>query len=53
MDDRTGIWVIMTALRKLAEASPKAKIVAVLGSAGRDWSARRYDQRQCESGRRG
>ncbi len=29
MDDRTGIWVIMTALRKIADASPKAKIVAV------------------------
>ena len=29
MDDRTGIWVILTALRKLADAKPKAKIVAV------------------------
>jgi len=29
MDDRTGVWVIMTALRKLADAQPKAKIVAV------------------------
>ncbi len=29
MDDRTGVWVIMTALRKLADAHPKSKIVAV------------------------
>lgn len=29
MDDRTGVWVIMTALRKLADANPRAKIVAV------------------------
>lgn len=29
MDDRTGVWVIMTALRKLSEANPTAKIVAV------------------------
>ena len=29
MDDRTGVWVIMTALRKLAAANPKARIVAV------------------------
>jgi putative aminopeptidase FrvX len=29
MDDRTGVWVIMTALRKLADANPAAKIVAV------------------------
>ena len=29
MDDRTGVWVVMTALRKLATAHPKSKIVAV------------------------
>lgn len=29
MDDRTGIWVIMTALRMLAKSKPTAKIVAV------------------------
>lgn len=29
MDDRTGIWVIMTALRKIALGNPFAKVVAV------------------------
>ncbi len=29
MDDRTGLWVIMTALRMLAKSSPSARIVAV------------------------
>jgi endoglucanase len=29
MDDRTGIWVIMTALRKIAQGNPFAKVVAV------------------------
>ena len=29
MDDRTGIWVIMTALKKVAQRSPFAKVVAV------------------------
>ena len=29
MDDRTGVWVVMTALRKLADGHPKSKIVAV------------------------
>ena len=29
MDDRTGIWVIMNALRKIAEARPNARVVAV------------------------
>ncbi len=29
MDDRTGIWVIMNALRKIAEANPNARVVAV------------------------
>ena len=29
MDDRTGLWVIMTALRMLAKSNPSAKIVAV------------------------
>ena len=29
MDDRTGLWVIMTALRILAKSNPSAKIVAV------------------------
>ncbi len=29
MDDRTGIWVIMNALRKIAEKNPAAKVVAV------------------------
>jgi len=29
MDDRTGLWVIMTALRMLATSNPAAKIVAV------------------------
>jgi putative aminopeptidase FrvX len=29
MDDRTGIWVVMNALRRVAEASPSAKVVAV------------------------
>jgi len=29
MDDRTGIWVIMQALRQIAAASPSCKVVAV------------------------
>ncbi|HQZ69256.1 MAG TPA: M42 family metallopeptidase [Planctomycetaceae bacterium] len=29
MDDRTGIWLIMTALKKIAGAEPQARIVAV------------------------
>lgn len=29
MDDRTGVWVIMTALRKIASTNPSARIVAV------------------------
>jgi endoglucanase len=29
MDDRTGVWVIMTALRKIASRNPSARIVAV------------------------
>lgn len=29
MDDRVGLWMIMSALRKIAEGTPQAKIVAV------------------------
>ena len=29
MDDRTGVWLIMTALRKIAAAKPNARVVAV------------------------
>ncbi len=29
MDDRTGVWLIMTALRKIAAAMPHTKVVAV------------------------
>ena len=29
MDDRTGIWVIMNALKKVAEQNPSARVVAV------------------------
>ena len=29
MDDRTGIWVIMTGLKKIAQGNPFAKVVAV------------------------
>lgn len=29
MDDRTGIWVIMTALRQIAAGKPSARVVAV------------------------
>jgi putative aminopeptidase FrvX len=29
MDDRVGIWVVMNALRRVAEAHPSAKVVAV------------------------
>lgn len=29
MDDRTGIWVIMNALRRVASANPAARVVAV------------------------